>query len=74
MLDRHQLPQTVTHFIRSGMRMDDPIPQYSHLVAELASRHPKLAYVHVVEPRVSGHEDREIVPGEVCQATRIVTM
>lgn len=47
------------------MRMDDPIPQFSHVVKEIAKRHPALAYIHVVEPRVSGYMDREVQAGEV---------
>jgi NADPH2 dehydrogenase len=39
------------------MGMDDPIPQFSHLVSSLKERHPKLAYIHVVEP-ISGKVDR----------------
>jgi NADPH2 dehydrogenase len=33
------------------MREENPIPEYSYLVAELAKRFPKLAYLHLVEPR-----------------------
>jgi NADPH2 dehydrogenase len=32
------------------MAMDDPIPQFSHFVSSLAKHHPKLSYVHLVEP------------------------
>ncbi|EIN05588.1 FMN-linked oxidoreductase [Punctularia strigosozonata HHB-11173 SS5] len=42
------------------MRMDDPIPQYTHFVTSLKDAHPDLAYIHVVEPRVNGSED---IPG-----------
>ncbi|KAL1753971.1 hypothetical protein FB107DRAFT_249783 [Schizophyllum commune] len=38
------------------MRMANPIPQFSYFVKELKSRHPDLAYIHVVEPRVHGPE------------------
>jgi NADPH2 dehydrogenase len=38
--------------IGQEMRMADPIPQYSHLLSELAKQHPDLAYVHFIEPRV----------------------
>lgn len=40
-----------------GMRMKDPVPQFSYLAKELAKL--KLAYVHVVEPRVAGNTDIE---------------
>ncbi|KAK0724293.1 hypothetical protein B0H67DRAFT_550101 [Lasiosphaeris hirsuta] len=35
-----------------GMRMRDPIPQFSHVVAEAGRYH--LAYLHLVESRMSG--------------------
>lgn len=47
------------------MGMEDPIPQFSHLASQLANRHPSLAYIHVVEPRVSGQDDCEMPVGEV---------
>lgn len=40
-----------------GMRMADPVPQFSHVVAELKKL--GLAYLHVVESRVSGNADVE---------------
>ncbi|OCH85979.1 FMN-linked oxidoreductase [Obba rivulosa] len=46
------------------MRMDDPIPQFSHLVEQLRERHPDLAYIHLVEPRATGDHDREVITGE----------
>ncbi|KGO46504.1 Aldolase-type TIM barrel [Penicillium expansum] len=38
-----------------GMRMDDPVPQFSYLASKIAEF--KLAYVHVVESRVAGNTD-----------------
>ena len=49
-----------------GMKMADPIPTFSYLVAELAKRHPNLAFLHLVEPRVEGSMDRKVLQGEVC--------
>ncbi len=40
------------------MKMADPIPTFTHLVSQLKARQPKLAYLHVVEPRVIGMDDR----------------
>lgn len=40
-----------------GMRMADPTPQFSHLVREL--KQFGLAYLHVVDPRISGSSDVE---------------
>ncbi|TEB30457.1 NADH:flavin oxidoreductase/NADH oxidase [Coprinellus micaceus] len=34
----------------NSMMMDDPIPQFTHFVSELATSHPDLAYLHVLEP------------------------
>jgi len=39
------------------MKMDDPIPQFAFIVQELRARHPDLAFLHVVEARVSGPDD-----------------
>ena len=47
------------------MRMPDPIPSFSFVVQKLAEKHPNLAYVHVVEPRVQGNVDRVASEGEV---------
>jgi len=32
------------------MKMSDPIPQYTHFITALRALHPKLAYLHLVEP------------------------
>lgn len=47
-----------SHFQEMGM--DDPIPQFSHLVQKIVENHPDMAYIHVVEPRVNGSEDRNL--------------
>ncbi|KAK7433306.1 hypothetical protein QQZ08_000245 [Neonectria magnoliae] len=39
-----------------GMRMRDPVPQFTHLVSNL--RDLGLAYLHLIEPRVSGNADQ----------------
>jgi NADPH2 dehydrogenase len=41
-----------------GMRMDDPIPTFSHLASQLAERQPSLAYIHAIEPRISCDVDQ----------------
>lgn len=40
-----------------GMRMSDPIPQFTHLISTLASRYPTMAYLHLVDSRVHGGSD-----------------
>ncbi|KAH9945561.1 hypothetical protein B0H21DRAFT_433960 [Amylocystis lapponica] len=48
----------------NDMRMDDPIPTFSHFVTRLAELHPDLAYLHVVDPRVTGDWDNLVVNEE----------
>jgi len=36
----------------------DPKPQFSYLVQQLVKQFPSLAYLHVIEPRTQGGEDR----------------
>ncbi|KAJ5901920.1 NADH:flavin oxidoreductase/NADH oxidase [Penicillium taxi] len=44
-----------------GMRMEDPVPQFSYLVSKLKDF--KLAYLHIIESRVNNWEDVEKVEG-----------
>ncbi|KAI0076950.1 NADH:flavin oxidoreductase/NADH oxidase [Panus rudis PR-1116 ss-1] len=46
------------------MRMKDPIPTFSYLVKKIRELHPDFAYIHVIEPRVSGGIDRIPTEGE----------
>ena len=45
--------------------MKDPRPTFAYLVTELAARHPSLAYLHLIEPRIAGNVDREVLENEV---------
>ncbi|KAI0319171.1 FMN-linked oxidoreductase [Amylostereum chailletii] len=47
-----------------GMRMPDPIPTFSAYVTRIRDTWPQLAYLHVVEPRISGGFDAEGTEGE----------
>ncbi|KAJ6550041.1 hypothetical protein B0H19DRAFT_1160274 [Mycena capillaripes] len=40
-----------------GMGMPDPLPTFSYIVSQIASHYPTpgLAYLHLVEPRISGN-------------------
>ncbi|KAL0947706.1 hypothetical protein HGRIS_013792 [Hohenbuehelia grisea] len=42
-----------------GMGMQDPIPTFSYFASELRTRFPSLAYLHAVEPRISGASTRD---------------
>lgn len=37
--------------------MPDPRPTFAYLATALRDNHPKLAYLHVTEPRVAGNVD-----------------
>ncbi|ESK87045.1 nadh:flavin oxidoreductase nadh oxidase [Moniliophthora roreri MCA 2997] len=41
------------------MGMGEPKPTFSYLATELKRRHPKLAYLHVVEPRIASDHDSD---------------
>lgn len=43
--------------IAQSMRMSDPVPTFSALVKHLAEHQPRLAFLHFIEPRVSGSDD-----------------
>ena len=39
------------------MKMLDPRPTFAYLAGALRDKHPKLAYLHVIESRVTGDSD-----------------
>lgn len=43
----------------ADMKMGDPKPTFSYIVSQLVQRHPDLAYLHVVEPRIAGYNNAE---------------
>lgn len=45
--------------------MVDPVPTFTYVTQQLAERHPTLAFIHVVEPRVNGSTDKDVGEGEV---------
>jgi NADPH2 dehydrogenase len=44
-----------------GMKMDNPIPQFSHFVTSLKSSHPDLAYLHAIEPEGVSDESNDFI-------------
>lgn len=46
-----------------GMKMEDPIPQFTHHVTKLAEQ--GLAYIHIVESRISGNQTLDVVSEQV---------
>ncbi|KAH8110899.1 NADH:flavin oxidoreductase/NADH oxidase [Phellopilus nigrolimitatus] len=40
------------------MRMEHPEPTFAHLVRRIRETHPRFAFIHVVEPRIAGDNDR----------------
>jgi NADPH2 dehydrogenase len=43
-----------------GMGMEDPVPQFTHLISRLQPL--KLAYLHMVEPRMLGNDEVSVAP------------
>ena len=41
------------------MRMEDPVPTFTYLISKFIEKHPNLAYIHAVEPRVINGFDLE---------------
>lgn len=39
------------------MKMSNPRPTFAYLATALRDKHPKLAYLHVIEPRIAGGRD-----------------
>ncbi|KAF7322069.1 FMN-linked oxidoreductase [Mycena kentingensis (nom. inval.)] len=39
-----------------GMGMSDPLPTFSHVISEIKSGFPALAYLHLIEPRIAAHD------------------
>jgi NADPH2 dehydrogenase len=39
--------------------MEDPVPQFSYFIKQLKKKHPDFSFIHLVEPRVIGGNDRE---------------
>ena len=42
------------------MGMKDPLPTFTALVERIRAKHPKFAYLHVIEPRINGIFDLEV--------------
>ncbi|KAI0826126.1 FMN-linked oxidoreductase [Irpex lacteus] len=48
----------------NDMGLEDPVPTFSYVVQQLAERQPNLGFIHVIEPRTDGLNDRTPAPGE----------
>ncbi|KAJ7633067.1 NADH:flavin oxidoreductase/NADH oxidase [Roridomyces roridus] len=55
-----------------GMGMSDPIPTYSHMVSELKRLHPKLAYLHLIEPRIHSDSNVEATAENATQSNTVL--
>lgn len=42
----------------ADMGMADPKPTFTHLVSQIKKSHPYLAYIHFIEPRIAGDNDK----------------
>ncbi|KAI0466293.1 putative N-ethylmaleimide reductase [Xylaria cf. heliscus] len=45
----------------NAMRMEDPVPQFSDLITKISGL--GIAYLHLIEPRITGIEDARSTPG-----------
>ncbi|KAL5483554.1 hypothetical protein ACEPAI_8786 [Sanghuangporus weigelae] len=55
-----------------GMHMEHPQPTFAYLVSRIREDHPRLSYLHVVEPRVAGIFDRTPSSGESNEFLRAI--
>ena len=39
------------------MLMENPVPTYEYLVRRLATDHPGLAFLDIIEPGIAGNDD-----------------
>ncbi|KAJ7255776.1 hypothetical protein C8J57DRAFT_1186402 [Mycena rebaudengoi] len=44
------------------MGMKDPVPTFTHFITQVLARHPELAYIHAIEPRVDSMVLRPVIP------------
>ncbi|KAJ7143656.1 FMN-linked oxidoreductase [Mycena filopes] len=51
-----------------GMGMADPVPTFTHVVSELKRRHPALAYIHLIEPRIAADSNVELSAENAAQS------
>ena len=51
----------LTSIYYAGMGMVDAQAQFSHVITSLKARHPKLAFIHLLEPRFARGFDTELV-------------
>lgn len=52
------------HHLILGMRMEDPIPQFSYVISQLADKHPKMSYIHLVNTGFAGGDETAVKSGE----------
>ncbi|KAK9364671.1 hypothetical protein V1509DRAFT_496329 [Lipomyces kononenkoae] len=65
MLGAHKVAIRLSPFSQlQSMGMEDPYPQFAYVVSKLQETHSNLAYIHFVEPRVSGGRDRDFKESE----------
>ena len=54
------------------MHMKHPQPQFAHFVSRLRDLYPRLAYLHVVEPRMAGIDLRDVLAWETNDFLRAI--
>jgi len=55
-----------------GMKMANPVPQFSYIISHLAANYPSLSYIHLVESRATGAEGDVTLPEESLDFARAI--
>ncbi|KAJ7633123.1 NADH:flavin oxidoreductase/NADH oxidase [Roridomyces roridus] len=55
----------------AGMGMADPVPTFSHVISEIRRLHPKLAYLHLIEPRINADSTAETTAENAAQSNEV---
>ncbi|KAJ7633144.1 NADH:flavin oxidoreductase/NADH oxidase [Roridomyces roridus] len=54
-----------------GMGMADPIPTFCYVISEIKRLHPKLAYLHLIEPRINADATAETTAENAAQSNEV---
>ncbi|KAJ7349878.1 hypothetical protein DFH08DRAFT_807215 [Mycena albidolilacea] len=63
-----EVVKAVAAAVGERMGMADPVPTFSHIVSELKRLRPTLAYIHVIEPRISADSSVDASPQNAGQS------
>ncbi|KAJ7793332.1 NADH:flavin oxidoreductase/NADH oxidase [Mycena olivaceomarginata] len=67
-----EVVKAVAAAVGERIGMADPVPTYSHIVSEPKRLHPTLAYIHVIEPRISPDPSVDTSPQNAGQSNDFI--